>query len=413
MKAGTKFFMIKGLCITKILFCRFACMKSYIQILVLAIALGSCKEDNSSPGEPPVNLVPPYAWNTFCMGADLSYVNELEDYGAVYRDSSVVKDPFTILKSHGANTVRVRLWHNPQWVAAITGGKVYSDLSDAEKTISRAKALGMAVVLDIHYSDEWADASHQSKPVAWEGISFGALKDSVYTYTFHVMNYLSGKGLMPEMVQLGNELNGGMLYPDGKVVNDNWQPFGELLNEGIRAVRDVSAGSVIKPLVILHVAQLQNAEWWIGKVMANAKVTDFDIVGLSHYSKWTTVKTMKGVEDVVRHVAYLTGKRVMIVETAYPWTTVDADNYTNLVSGADTIPGYPITKGGQFNYFKDLVQALINGGGSGVIYWEPAWITSPMPDLWGTGSPWDNVTLFDSDGMLLPAADYMQTTYLF
>lgn len=387
-------------------------MEQYIKIFILVLSLVSCRE--GEPGQPePVPVLPPYAWTTFVMGADLSYVNELEDYGAIYRDSSGVQDPFTILKNHGANTVRVRLWHNPQWMAAITGGKVYSDLADAEKTISRAKALGMAVNLDLHFSDEWADAGHQSKPVAWEGISFTILKDSVYRYTLNVLNYLKSKGLTPEMVQLGNEINAGMLFPDGQVVNDNWQSLGELLNSGIRAVRDFSEGSDTKPLIILHVAQLQNAEWWVSKIINSAKVTDFDITGISHYSKWSNVKTMQGVTDAVRHTAYLTGKKVMIVETAYPWTGADADNYTNLISGGDTIAGYPATADGQLRYCRDLVQAVADGGGSGIIYWEPAWITSPMPDQWGTGSSWDNVTLFDFSGGLLPSADYMRANYFF
>jgi arabinogalactan endo-1,4-beta-galactosidase len=389
-------------------------MKKLIPFVALFLALFACKDKSTTPDvSPPVQILPPYGWKTFVMGADLSYVNELEDYGAVYRDSSTVKDPFVILKSHGANTVRVRLWHNPQWVGTLTGGKIYSDLSDAEKTIGRAKALGMAVDLDFHYSDEWADAGHQSKPAAWEGLTFEVLKDSVYQYTLSVLNYLKSKGLTPEMVQVGNETNMGMLYPDGEVVSDNWVPFGQLLNAGIKAVRDFSSGSDIKPLIILHVAQLQNAEWWVGKVMNKGKVTDFDILGISHYSKWSTVTTMPQVTGRIKQAIAICHKQVMIVETAYPWTGADADTYGNIFSLADTVAGYPASKAGQYQYYKDLTQAVITAGGQGIMYWEPAWITTPMRDKWGTGSPWDNCTLFDFTGNVMPASDYMTFPYNF
>jgi arabinogalactan endo-1,4-beta-galactosidase len=389
-------------------------MKKLIPLVTFALILLACKDKSTNPNiPPPVQILPPFAWNTFCMGVDLSYANELEDYGAVYRDSSVVKDPFIILKSHGANTVRVRLWYNPQWVGVITGGKLYSDLADVEKTIGRAKALGMAVNLDIHYSDEWADAGHQSKPAAWEGLAFNVLKDSVYQYTLSVLTYLKSKGLTPEMVQVGNETNMGMLYPDGEVTANNWVPFGELLNAGIKAVRDFSAGSDVKPLIILHVAQLQNAEWWVGNIISKGMVTDFDILGISHYSKWSTVKTMQQVTSAIKKVISVSHKQVMIVETAYPWTGEDADTYVNIISTADTVTGYPATKEGQYRYCKDLTQAVINAGGKGIMYWEPDWITSSMRDKWGTGSSWDNCTLFDFSGNVLPSSSYMNFPFQF
>lgn len=389
-------------------------MKSPVAFILLLFLAGfvSCKEDttdNSDPASP----VPPYAWTDFSMGADLSYVNELEDYGANYRDSSQVKDPFLILKSHGCNTVRVRLWHNPQWVGTITGGKLYSDLADVETTIRRAKTLGMAVSLDLHYSDEWADPDHQSTPAAWTGLSLEVLEDSVYQYTHSVLQYLKSKGLTPEMIQVGNETNQGMLWPVGKVQNNDWQPFGKLLNSGIRAVRDFSVSSDIKPKVILHVSQLQNVEWWVQGVMNKGGVTDFDILGISHYAKWSTITSMGQVTSIIRNVITIQRKEVMIVETAYPWTDENADNYNNIISGADSAPGYPVTKEGQLRYMKDLTQAVITAGGTGIHYWEPAWITSSMPDKWGTGSPWDNCTWFDFTGNALPSLGFMDVSYQF
>ena len=386
-------------------------MKRLTFLLLLAAGMVACKE-NTPDNNDPVGPKPPYVWTDFSMGADLSYVNEIEDFGGVYRDSSAVKDPFLILKSYGCNTVRVRLWHDPQWVAVITGGKTYSDLADVEKTIGRAKALGMAVNLDFHYSDEWADPGNQVTPAAWEGAALAVLEDSVYNYTFSVLNYLHGKGLTPEMVQIGNETNQGMLWPAGKVQNNNWQPFCSLLNAGIRAVRDFSAANGNRPKIILHVAGLHNAKWWIENVMNNG-VADFDILGISHYCKWAEVKTMAQVTSIIKGITTTQRKGVILVETAYPWTGDNADGYNNIFSGGDSVQGYSVSPQGQQQYLEDLVQAVLDGGGSGIHYWEPAWITSSMPDKWGTGSSWDNVTWFDFSGNALPSLKFMNAAYNF
>ena len=386
-------------------------MKNKIAVLILvSIILLSftCKKKNYAATDESRKF---YSWDKFCMGIDLSYVNQVEDYGAVYKDSGKIKDPFTIMNEHGANTVRVRLWHTPQWIAALNNGKMYYDLSGTEKTIRRAKETGMAVNLDIHYSDRWADPAHQETPAAWANLSLTALKDSVYNYTLSVLNYLKSKNLVPEMMQVGNETNSGMLWPVGKVENNNWQNFSALLNSGIRAVRDFSASSSIKPKIILHVAQLQNAEHWTSSLVSNG-VTDFDILGLSHYPKWSTVSTMNEVETKIRALKTTYGKQVMVVETAYPWTGNNADVYTNIISAADMAMGYEISPEGQLRYMKDLTQTIIRAGGTGIMYWEPAWVTSKLNDGWGIGSSWENNAFFDFDGNVLPVIDHMSYPYI-
>ncbi len=363
-----------------------------------------------SPGIPAKTF---YERSKLVMGVDLSYVNQVQDYGGLYKDSGAVKDPFTIFKNHGANTVRVRLWHNPQWLKALNGGKMYSDLYDAEKTIQRAKANGMAVNLDIHYSDTWADPGNQTIPAAWTGLSLALLKDSVYNYTLAVLNYLKTKNLVPEMIQVGNETNQGMLWPAGKTSGGNFTAFCDLLKSGIKAVRDFSATSTIKPEIILHVAQLNNAGFWCTNIITNGGVNDFDIIGLSHYSKWATINDMTAITATISSLKTTYGKKVMIVETAYPFTTANADSYNNSIDGAAAVAGYTISNEGQYNYMKDLTQAVISGGGTGIMYWEPAWITSSLKDPWGTGSSWDNMTLFDQNSNALPAIEYMTWSYRF
>ncbi len=389
--------------------CRKFLVFSFASFILLAF---TCKKKNEVPSPTNPDQKTFYKWDQFSMGVDLSYVNQVEDYGGKYKDSGQVRDLFRIMKDHGANTVRVRLWHTPQWVAALNNGKMYYDLAGTEKTIRRAKENGMAVNLDIHYSDRWADPAHQETPEAWKNLSLDVLKDSVYDYTLAVLNYLKTKNLVPEMVQVGNETNSGMLWPLGKVENNNWQNFASLLNSGIKAVRDFSITSSIKPKIILHVAQLQNATYWTNNLISNG-VTDFDILGLSHYAKWSTVKTMNEVESMIRTFKNTYGKQVMVVETAYPWTGNNADSYGNIISAADKAEGYEVSQQEQFRYMKDLTQAIIRGGGSGVMYWEPAWISSQLNDGWGIGSSWENNAFFDFDGNALPVIDHMCQSYQF
>lgn len=381
-------------------------------LLLQGMGMVACQ--SKSAMNPTVETRKIYQWDEFCMGADLSYVNQIEDNGGSYKDSLKKMDPFTIFRNHGANTVRVRLWYNPSWQLPVTGGRIYSDLLDAAKTIQRAKDKGMAVNLDLHYSDDWADPQKQNPPAAWQGLTFDQVKDSVYQYTLRVLTYLSSRQLTPEMIQIGNETNPGMLFPYGQINNGDFKGFGDLLKSGIKAVRNFSAGtSVIKPRIILHVAQLQDAGWWTKGVIDQQGVTDFDILGLSHYSKWSQVNDMQAISDTIRMLVNRYRKTVMIVETAYPYTGNNLDSYNNLFGPADGLPSYPLTMDGQLKYMKDLTQAVIRGGGKGIMYWEPAWITSAMRDRWGQGSSWENNALFDWNGNVVPAMDYMNAVYQF
>jgi arabinogalactan endo-1,4-beta-galactosidase len=344
-----------------------------------------------------------WKWNEFVIGADMSYVNEIEDAGGVYLMNGRKEDPFRIMKSIGVNTVRVRLWHSSEWKKQLNSkGKVYSDLYDVEKTIRRAKEAGMAVNLDLHYSDTWADPAHQSTPAAWVSLPFEVLKDSVYHYTFSVLEYLKGRSLVPELIQIGNETNSGMLWPIGKTDDaTGWQQYAALVNSGIKAVKDFSANSIIKPQIILHVAQLQHAQDWVKNLVQNG-VVDFDIIGLSHYYPWSNYKTMKSTGDKIDSLQTAYHKKVMIVETAFPFTNNNSDTHTNILILNNKLENrYDATENGQVAYITDLIKTVKQNKGSGVMYWEPAWISSPMKDLWSTGSAWENAAWFDFKGNLL------------
>ena len=392
-----------------------------IGLVLLCLFLLSCNKKNNTETEPE-NDRRFYTAEEFAMGVDLSYVNQVEDHGGIYRDSGEVRDPFQIMKSHGANMVRVRLWHSPVWVRDVYGNPsqtLYSGYDDVEKTIRRAKELGMAVNLDFHYSDRWADPGHQVPPAAWKEItSLDVLKDSVYQYTFKVLKRLDAQGLMPEMVQIGNETNCGMMisevasgFPKLDGCNGYWSNLGAVLNSGIKAVRDASASSSVKPGIALHVADPKNLEWWFGKAVSDGKVTDFDIIGFSYYHIWHTEVPFHMLPTLISRLKKGFGKEVMVLETAYPWSTEGADGYGNIFGGQSPLEGYPYTREGQRDFMVRLTQDVMNAGGTGVMYWEPAWITSGMKDLWGTGSAWDNATFFDFGGNALPVVEYMNKSY--
>jgi len=387
--------------------------------IVLVLATCGSDDDDKKP-DPPVD--PPRDMSGFYFGADLSYVNQILDHGGVYKDGGVTKSPYQIFKDSGTKLVRLRLWHNPAWTKTVytpEGDQLYNDILDVEEAIQLSKAQGLKVLLDFHYSDVWADPGNQKIPAAWQEIkSLAVLEDSVYNYTKKVMQYLSSKDLLPEFVQLGNETNCGMLYTDAPVgfpscyvCSDSWTNMGAVINSAIDAVKDVTATTTIKTKIILHVADPKNVDWWFGKMTTSGGVTDFDIIGFSYYPLWHTTVTLDQLSNNISSFKTKYAKDVMILETAYPWTTTADDSYNNSFGTEPAISGYPKTQQGQLDVLKKITQEVVDGGGIGVIYWEPAWISSSMKDLWGTGSSWENCTYFDFDGNATPTFDFMTAEY--
>lgn len=340
----------------------------------------------------------------FYFGVDLSYVNEIEACGAVYRVNDELQDPFNLFAEQGANVVRARLWHNPDWTD-------YSTLSDVKITLRRAQDAGMGTLLDFHYSDNWADPARQEIPHAWRDIvSMDELADAVYQYTFDTLIDLQADGLTPDFVQVGNETNAGMLS-DGRGLN--WGRQAKLFNAGIRGVRDFAEATDTNPQIILHIAQPENTGWWFSEAEL-AGITDFDVIGLSYYPQWSVFS----ISDMGAHVSYLRqrfDKEVMVVETGYGWTREimleSADNVLN-----QGLRGYPFSPEGQRRFMVDLTQSLISNGGLGVVYWEPAWVSTSCLTRWGQGSHWENATFFDfnNDNELLEGVQFLdKANYLY
>ena len=345
----------------------------------------------------------------FYFGADLSYVNEMEDCGAIYRKDGQARDPYGLFAEMGTNQVRVRIWHDPEWTN-------YSDLDDARETIRRARAAGMEVLLDFHYSDDWADGDKQIVPKAWRSIrdDTPALAQAVYDYTFSTLRALDAEGLTPDQVQVGNETNPEMMgEADWKTTRPgiNWERNAALFNAGIKAVRDAGAQSSIQPLVMLHIAQPENVEPWFADAWKHG-VTDFDLIGVSYYRKWST-QGLDGLEQTITRLRHRYPAEVVVVETAYPFTTDSADNSPNLLGQDSLLPGDPATYEGQRQYMHDLTQRVKFAGGVGVVYWEPAWVSTPCSTRWGQGSNWENATYFDwrRGNEPTPAAYFAKETY--
>ncbi len=366
-------------------------------VLVVGLVLGIRPAAGHSAGTAPA----------YYVGADLSYVNEMEDCGGQYRANGELVDPFALFSQYGANLVRVRLWHTPTWTQ-------YSTLPDVKKTIARAKAQGMAVLLDFHYSDTWADPSKQIIPAAWVDITdTQALAQAVYDYTFGVLTELDQDGLMPDMVQVGNEINSEILRGENESGYPiDWERNATLINAGIRAVRDAGAQAETAPRVMLHIAKPEEVEGWL-LAAARSGVTDFDIVGISYYPGWSK-NSISTVGDLVIRLRYEFGKDVMIAETAYPWTLDGVQESAGNILGADFLsPDYPATPAGQKQFLVDLTQAVLGNGGLGVIYWEPAWISTRCSTLWGQGSHWENATFFDfhHDNNVIEGIEFLNYPY--
>lgn len=241
------------------------------------------------------------------IGADISFLPELEARGIRFKDKGVEKDAIEILKSHGFNYVRLRIFHNPALENGYSPGKGFCDLKNTLAMAKRVKAAGMKLLLDFHYSDYWADPGKQFKPKAWEGLGFEDLKKALYDYTYEVMDALKKQGTTPDMVQIGNEINHGIVWPEGSVSHPD--SLAQLINAGTAAVKAVDP----KVVMMLHVAlggQNDESVFFIDNMLKRG--VHFDVIGESYYPKWhgTPDDLRDNLHDLVRRY----GKDVIVVE---------------------------------------------------------------------------------------------------
>lgn len=353
-------------------------MKFLKLYIISAFLSGMLLAGCESPVTPPVV---PASEDFFIRGADLSMLPVIEKEGvSFYGVDSTVEPMLTTLKRAGVNTVRLRLWKDP--IESVHGYTAVKEFAD------RLKALGFKVMLTVHYSDTWADPGHQEVPKAWKGISFSALVDSVYRYTGMVAD-----GIQPDYIQIGNEINDGFMFDAGRLSTSPSQ-FKSLLDTAARAVRNFSPSTKI----IIHYAGIDGSEDFFRKI----KGSDFDLIGLSYYPMWHG----KSVDSLDTRITALAGefnKRVVIVETSYPFT-LGWNDWTHNVVGLQEqlIPGYDATPEGQLKFLKKIFSEIKEGkGGAGVCYWG-----GEMVAFRGTtstnGSSYENQAFYDFNFHVLP-----------
>ncbi|MEL7147898.1 MAG: glycosyl hydrolase 53 family protein [Bacteroidota bacterium] len=352
-------------------------MNRIVPILIISLIVISCGGEDS--GDPEI-----WSGNTESIKAvDISSYPEIAISNPVYYDlDGNQKDFLVILKESGVNTIRLRLWVNP-----VRG---HSGLEEVKRFATTLKEHGFKIWLALHYSDSWADPGQQEPPSEWQDLGLAALKDSVYHYTARVVNQVQ-----PSFIQIGNEINAGMLHPKGNI-ETNFRDFTSLVNEGCAAVRDNSSECQI----ILHFAGLENAAWFFSQVSE----IDYDIIGLSYYPIWhgNSISTLK---STLQQLDRQFNKEILIAETAYPFTLAWND-WTNNIVGLEEqliLPEYPATPEGQSAFIRQirtLMEETENG--LGFCYWGAeliAWKGAQSTEA----SPWENQALFDFDNKALPA----------
>lgn len=357
----------------------------------------------------------------FIKGMDLSTLVELENLGAKYYDDGKETDILEIMKNHDVDTIRIRLWNDPYSPEGESYGAGMNDLETSLAIAKKVTAAGFGVLLNFHYSDFWADPGKQIKPKAWEGYSVEELEKAVYDYTKEMMEIFKENGVNLTMVQVGNELSNGLLWPEGQT--PNYDNIAKFVNAGIRAVRAVDKDVDI----MIHLDNGGNNglyREWFDNFMERGE--DFQIIGLSYYPFWHG--TLQMLEDNMHDIAVRYGKDLVVVEVSMGYTMEDYKDYENLTDEqrkgyatrqelVDKIE-YPMTKEGQSDFMTDILNRIRNvpeGKGKGFFYWEPAWIPVAgsgwateaslkyMNDPGPCGNEWANQALFDYDGNALPA----------
>lgn len=331
-------------------------------------------------------------------GADLSFTRQMEAIGVTYRDGGTVTPIETLLAARGATLVRLRAWVDPP--------AGYSDMADALALGRRAHAAGCAVLLDLHYSDFWADQRTQTTPVAWQGQDLGTLAETVRGYTRAAVAAFAAQGTPLAMIQIGNEVTSGMLWPLGQVYgrgSEQWDGFVTLLKAGLRGAREGATAPLETMIHIDRGGDRGGARYFFDAVTARG--VDFDLVGLSYYPFWHG--GLEDLDDTVTDLATRFGKDVVVVETSYPWT-LPQDGVEYYAARASELPDvlrFPATPQGQADYYdalRDLLVAVPQQRGRGFVVWEPGWLPGVGWDA-GEGNPYANLTMFDWEGQGLPS----------
>jgi arabinogalactan endo-1,4-beta-galactosidase len=310
----------------------------------------------------------------YAIGADLSFLKQAEERGTVFKDGGQAKPGLRIFKDHGYNWIRLRLFHTPT--------QLPNNLAYTLALAKEANQLGYKFLLDFHYSDTWADPGKQYLPKAWEGKSHAELVEAVFAYTRDTLAAFGEAGVRPDMVQLGNEISNGMLWPDGKLPG-NWAHFADLVQAGIRGA-EAGRGAGPRPLLMIHIdkgGDRKATKYFFDKLKSYG--VSYDVIGQSYYPWWHG--TLLDLRENLAFMASEYQKDIIVVEAAYNWRPAE---YRNKPAP------FPETPEGQKEFLEEVNRAVLatpNNRGKGVFWWEPAVAAGRN----GRG-------MFDNDGNALP-----------
>ncbi len=317
-------------------------------------------------------------------------LKQVEENGGLFYENGNQIDPIQLFKDKGINTARIKIWHTPSLN--------YNNLESVLEIADRANSVGLDLLLDFHYSDTWADPSSQTKPSSWVDLTFEVLCDSIEQYSHHVITKLKNQNTLPKYVQIGNETDCGLLWPDGYVCDESnndsqWYKLGTLFMHAINGIKSAIDNQDTLE-IISHVSSGGN--WFFNNLIEQG--VDIDILSISYYPMWhgTLADLVQNMDELGNEFQ----KPVLIVETAYPFTLQWNDN-TNNILGIDTqlLNGYEASEEGQLSFLHDLMSLVEeNNHGMGICYWAPDWISTNQ-----FGSPWENQALFDFYGESLDA----------
>lgn len=349
----------------------------------LSLALASACEpaplpDSTGPAEPAPTALP------LVKALDLSGYPEIVD-GATWTFRNAAGQAAelpSLVRDSGVNTIRLKLWVAPE--------DPYAGLAAVTAFSQSLRLLGFDIWLTLHYSDTWADPGQQHSPSAWQDLAFPALLDSVRHHTRQVM-----QAIRPDIIQLGNEINNGLLHPAGHLA-DHPEQFVALLETAAQTVRQEADSTRI----LLHFAGIQGAEWFFQQVRS----IDYDLIGLSYYPRWHGTDT-DALALTIRRLGETHRRPVLIAETAYPFT-LQWNDWTHNVVGLEEqliLPDFPASPAGQRAFLQRIRHIVeTTPAAAGWCYWGAALVAWKGTQA-TNGSPWENQALFDFDGKALPA----------
>lgn len=349
---------------------------AYTFIIIFLLFSCSNKEENTA--------IDTTSSNYLIKAVDVSFLPLIESEGTIYKSNNVPQDALETLKIAGCNTVRIRLWKNPT--------VNQSTFNEVKELAIRAKNAGFKVWLSVHFSDTWADPANQTTPTEWQTLGFTDLKTAAENYTSTILTEIN-----PDIIQIGNEINSGLLWPYGHLINNESQSL-----QLIEAISSKIRTQKPNTKIMLHYAGIgSEATWFFNKM----STIDYDYIGLSYYPIWHG-KSLSNVNATITSLGQAHNKKVIIAETAYPFTLNWNDLTNNIVGQNDQlISTYLASNEGQKDFvlaIKNLVKQ--NEYGIGFCYWGGEWVAFRGPTS-SNGSSWENQALWDFNNNALLVMD--------